>query len=460
MKKQHDKISKSPHVLLITFPAQGHINPFIQFSKRLTSKGVKTTLITTIFFLKSNFIDKTNTTSIEVGAISDGFDDGYANVDSPETYLKTFKEVGSRSLAELIKKLLGEGSTIDAIIYDSFVTWALDVAMEFGIICGSFFTQACGVNMIYYHVHKGLIPLPLGPTVSVPRLPPFERCETPSFVHDHGKYPGWTETVLGQFANIDQARWVFTNIFYQFEEEVIEWMRKKWKLMAIGPTLPSMYVDKRLEDDKYYGFNIYQAKHNECNDWLNDKPKKSVVYVSFGSSSQLGSEQMKEIAWGLSDSNVNFLWVVRKEEEEKLPNEIMEKKLTGKGMVVAWCRQLDVLAHKSVGCFITHCGFNSILEAISLGVPMVGMPQWSDQTTNAKFLEEIWDVGVRVKADKNGIVRHENLAACINTIMEEDRGFIVRTNAEKWRDLAKLAIDEGGSSDKDIDEFVNELIKA
>ncbi|KAD6454739.1 hypothetical protein E3N88_09445 [Mikania micrantha] len=374
MKKQHDKISKSPHVLLITFPAQGHINPLIQFAKRLTSKGVKTTLITTIFFLKSNFIDKTNTTSIELEAISDGFDDGYANVDSPETYLKTFKEVGSRSLAELIKKLLSEGSTIDAIIYDSFVTWALDVAMEFGIIC--------------------------------------------------------------------------------------EWMRKKWKLMAIGPTLPSMYLDKRLEDDKDYGFNLYQAKHNECNNWLNDKPKKSVVYVSFGSSSQLGSEQMKEIAWGLSDSNVNFLWVVRKEEEEKLPNEIMEKKLTGKGMVVTWCRQLDVLAHESVGCFITHCGFNSILEAISLGVPMVGMPQWSDQITNAKFLEEIWDVGVRVKADENGIVRRENLVTCIKTIMEEERGVIVRTNAEKWRDLAKLAVDEGGSSDKDIDEFVYELIKA
>ncbi|KAL8239850.1 hypothetical protein R6Q59_016417 [Mikania micrantha] len=462
MEKQHDNITKSPHVLLLPFPAQGHINPIIQFGKRLISKGVKTTLITTIFFLNSHFTNKTNNTSIEIEAISDGFDEGgEASADSPESYLKTFKEVGSRSLADLIKKLLSQGKTIDAIIYDPFMTWPLDVALEFGINGGSFFTQACGVNIIYYHVHKGLISLPLGPTtVSVPGLPPLERWETPSYVHNYGPYPGWSKTVFGQFANIDQARWVFTTSFYQFEKEVIEWMRKKWKLMAIGPTLPSMYLDKRLEDDKDYGFNLYQAKHNECNDWLNDKPKKSVVYVSFGSSSQLGSEQMKEIAWGLSDSNVNFLWVVRKEEEEKLPNEIMEKKLIGKGMVVAWCRQLDVLAHESVGCFITHCGFNSILEAISLGVPMVGMPQWSDQTTNAKFLEEIWNVGVRVKADENGIVRRENMAACIKTIMEEERGVIARTNAEKWRDLAKLAVDEGGSSDKDIDEFVYELIKA
>ncbi|KAD6455134.1 hypothetical protein E3N88_09840 [Mikania micrantha] len=383
MEKQHDNITKSPHVLLLPFPAQGHINPIIQFGKRLISKGVKTTLITTIFFLNSHFTNKTNNTSIEIEAISDGFDEGgEASADSPESYLKTFKEVGSRSLADLIKKLLSQGKTIDAIIYDPFMTWPLDVALEFGINGGSFFTQACGVNIIYYHVHKGLISLPLGPTtVSVPGLPPLERWETPSYVHNYGPYPGWSKTVFGQFANIDQARWVFTTSFYQFEKEVIDWMRKKWKLMAIGPTLPSMYLDKRLEDDKDYGFNLYQANHNKYTNWLNDKPKKSVVYVSFGSIAKLGHEQMEEIAWGLTDSDVNFLWVVRAEEEEKLPKEFVDKILTIK-------------------------------------------------------------------------------ASCIKTIMKEERGVIARRNALKWKDLAKLAIDEGGSSDKDIDEFVYELTKA
>ncbi|KAD6454737.1 hypothetical protein E3N88_09443 [Mikania micrantha] len=392
MEKQHDNITKSPHVILLPFPAQGHINPIIQFGKRLISKGIKTTLITTIFFLNSHFTNKTNATSIEIEAISDGFDEGgEASADSPESYLKTFKEVGSRSLIDLIKKLQSQGKTIDAIIYDPFITWVLDVALEFGIKGGSFFTQACCVNSIYYHVHKGLISLPLGPTtVSVPGLPPLERWETPSYVHNYGPYPGWSKTVFGQFANIDQARWVFTTSFYQFEKEVIDWMRKKWKLMAIGPTLPSMYLDKRLEDDKDYGFNLYQANHSEYIDWLNDKPKKSVVYVSFGSIAKLGHEQMEEIAW----------------------------------------------------------------------VPVVGMPQWTDQITNAKFLEEIWDIGVRVKSDENGIVRRENLASCIKTIMKEERGVIARRNALKWKNLAKLAIDQGGSSDKDIDEFVYELTKA
>ncbi|KAI7755332.1 hypothetical protein M8C21_028079, partial [Ambrosia artemisiifolia] len=401
--EEHHNINKPPHVLLFPYPStQGHINPFIQFGKRLLSKGVKTTLITTIYTLNST-LNHNNTTSIDIETISDGFDKGgYASAESAESYLKTFKEVGSKSLADLIKKLQNEGRTIDAIIYDSLIIWALDVAMEFGIDGGSFFTQACGVNSIYYHVHKGLISLPIGETISVPGLPQVERWETPSFVQNYEPYSGWSQTVFGQFDNIDQARWVFTNSFYQLEEEVITWMRKLWKLKVIGPTLPSVYLDKRLEDDIGYGFNLFKANHNECMNWLSDKPKESVVYVSFGSVMKLGPEQMEEIAWGLSDCDVNFLWVVRAEEEGKLPKKFLDAKIPRKGLVVTWCRQLDVLAHESVGCFITHCGFNSTLEAISLGVPTVGMPQVSDQTTNAKLLDEVWGVGVRAKADADG----------------------------------------------------------
>ncbi|KAI7746824.1 hypothetical protein M8C21_026257 [Ambrosia artemisiifolia] len=437
MAEQH-KINKSPHVLIFPFPAQGHLNPLIQFGKRLVSKGVKTTLVTTIYLFNTSH--KNNTSSINIEAISDGFDEGGdASADSPESYLKRFKEVGSKSLGDLIKTLQSQGDTIDAIIYDAFNSWALDVAIEFGIDGGSFFTQACSVNNIYYHVHKGLITLPLRVPVSVPGLPQLECLETPSFVHNYGPYPGWTETVFNQFVNIDQARWVFSNSFYQLESEVIEWMRKMWKLKVIGPTLPSMYLDKRLEDDKDYGFNLFRANNTECMSWLDNKPKNSVVYISFGSLAQLGPEQMEEIAWGLTDSNVNFLWVVRADEEEKLPKEFLDQKITGKGLVVSWCKQLDVLAHESVGCFVTHCGFNSALEAISLGVPVVGMPQWTDQTTNAKLLDDIWGVGVRVKSNEKGIVTRGNLVSCIKKILEDERGVVARNNAAKWRELAKAA---------------------
>ncbi|KAI3671023.1 hypothetical protein L1987_87669 [Smallanthus sonchifolius] len=452
-------MTKSPHVLLFPYPSQGHINPLIQFGKRLLSKGVKPTLVTTIYTFNSTLPHhNTNTTSIQIEPISDGFDEGgYTSADTAESYLKTFKEVGSKSLSDLIKKLQNKGTTIDAIVYDSMITWALDVAIEFGIRGGSFFTQTCVVNSLYYHVHKGLVCMPVGETVSVPGFPLIERWETPSFVKNYDPNCAWVRTVIGQFGNIDQARWVFTNSFYQLEKEVIDWMRKLWKLKAIGPTLPSMYLDKRLEDDKDYGFDLFNANHNECLKWLNDKPKQSVVYLSFGSMIKLGPEQMEEIACALRDSDMNFLWVLRAKEGGKLPNDLLDAIKARKGLVVAWCRQLDVLAHESIGCFVTHCGFNSTLEAISLGVPVVGMPQVSDQTTNAKCLDDVWGVGVRIKADENGIVRRGNLASCIRNIMEDERGVIARKNAKKWRELAKIAVDEGGSSDKDIDEFVCEL---
>ncbi|GKE21404.1 hypothetical protein Tco_1432916, partial [Tanacetum coccineum] len=186
---------KTPHILLFPYPSQGHMNPIIEFGKRLISKGVKVTLITTVYISNTIISHNTNTTSLEIEPISDGFDEhGRAGASSSEDYLQKFKEVGSKSL---------------------------DVAMEFGISGGTFFTQACAVNNIYYHVYKGLIPVPLGSSVSVPGLPPFEYWETPCFVQKYGPYyyPGWTEIVFNQFANIDQARWVFTNTFYKLEEE-------------------------------------------------------------------------------------------------------------------------------------------------------------------------------------------------------------------------------------------------
>ena len=121
-----------------------------------------------------------------------------------------------------------------------------------------------------------------------------------------------------------------------------------------------------------------------------------MVYISFGTLATLGEEQMEEITWGLKNSSCHFLWVVRESEVKKLPINFLQE-TTEKGSVVSWCPQLEVLAHKAVGCFMTHSGWNSTLEALSLGVPMVAMSQWTNQPTNAKFIVDVWKVGVRIK---------------------------------------------------------------
>ena len=190
------------------------------------------------------------------------------------------------------------------------------------------------------------------------------------------------------------------------------------KLRTIGPTIPYIFLDKnRLEHEDDYGFA--QFKGEECTKWLDNQPKGSVLFVSLGTISAVNKEQMEELAWGLIDSGRNFLWVVRDSEEAKLPNGFSKK--TEKNLVVSWCHQLEVLSHEAIGCFVTHCGWNSTLEALCLGVPMVAMPQWADQTTNAKLIVEVWKTGVRAQVDEKGAVRREALKNSIWEIMEGKR---------------------------------------
>lgn len=98
------------------------------------------------------------------------------------------------------------------------------------------------------------------------------------------------------------------------------------------------------------------------------------------------------------------------------------------------------------------------MEGLSLGVPMVCVTQWSDQPTNAKFVEEVWKVGVRAEKDEEGIVRRKELEKCIREVMVGERSGEMKNNASKWRDLAKVAVRLGGSSDTNVDQFVVKLL--
>ncbi|XP_027165566.1 UDP-glycosyltransferase 74G1-like [Coffea eugenioides] len=445
------------HCLILPFPIQGHINPMLQFAKRLQHEGTKITFATTKSLFKT--VNEVSG-SISVKAISDGYDEG-ANGIAPEIYLLKFQKVGSETLTELILKLQDLGRPVDCIIYDAFLPWCLDVAKDLGVRAGVFFTQSCAVNNIYYHVHKGLLKLPLEATeVDIPGLPPLLASDLPSFVSNPGPYPATSQLVVhDQMEKIEEADWIFFNTFYKLEEKVNDWMATILPVKTIGPTIPSMYLDKRLEDDKQYGLNLFKPMTNACVSWLNERSINSVVYVAFGSLAELDVVQMEELSWGLRTSNYHFLWVVRESELKMLPKDFV-KETFDKGLIISWCPQPEVLAHKSIGCFITHCGWNSTLEALSLGVPMIAMPQWTDQSTNAKFVKDIWKMGIKAQPDENGIVRRDAIGQCLITVMEGEIGQEIRKNAKKWKDLARQALEEGGSSDENTKDFVSKLIQS
>lgn len=207
--------------------------------------------------------------------------------------------------------------------------------------------------------------------------------------------------------------------------------------------------------------NLLQAEDNEkCKQWLDAKPQSSVIYLSFGSFASLPQKQMDELANGLIACNKPFIWVVRAAELNKLPCNFVEHSCK-QGLVVSWSSQLDVLGHESVGCFVTHCGWNSTIEALSLGVPMVAMPQWTDQTTNAKYVEDVWGVGIRARStsddDGGKIVLRGEFERCIREVMEGERSEEIRQNAKMWRNSVEEAMSKGGSSDQNLNEFVEFL---
>lgn len=173
-------------------------------------------------------------------------------------------------------------------------------------------------------------------------------------------------------------------------------MASKWSIKTIGPTI--------LKDNKHHGSCILEVASKACLDWLDKRDPRSIVYVSLGSIATLGEEQMVELASGLlMMSDYHFLWMVRASEECKLPTKF-KSEISKKGLIMNWCPQLEALAHLAVPCFMTHSGWNSTIEALSSGVPMIAMPVMVDQTTNAKFVADVWQVGGRVKANDKGIV--------------------------------------------------------
>lgn len=218
-----EKPCSKAHCLVLSFPAQGHINPMLQFSKRLEHKGVRVTFVTTRF-ISNTIINPAGSspTSIALETISDGYDEGgIAHAESIKAYLDRFWEVGLLTLVNLVEKLNSSGSPVNCIIYDAFMPWGLDVAREFGLVGSVFFTQSCAVDSIYYHVHQGLIKLPLVETeILIPGLPPLEPQDMPSMISKLGTYPDFFDMLLDQFSNIANADWVLCNTFYELEQEV------------------------------------------------------------------------------------------------------------------------------------------------------------------------------------------------------------------------------------------------
>ncbi|XP_042058072.1 UDP glycosyltransferase 9-like [Salvia splendens] len=436
---------RKAQVIVIPYPAQGHINPALAFAKCLASKGLLVAVVTTTSIAKSaNFSD---CASLTLHTVSDGSE----HVEGTETvkaYLKRFRCNFSRNLADFMDNHM---SCARAIIYDSIMPWVLDIAKDRGLAGACFFTQSCGVSAVFHHLGQGLqlrYPYEDDVAVSLPALPPLEKRDLPSFCHLVDPDQCAVKLLNDQFSNLDRADWVFFNTFDNLETRILEWMRRRWAITTIGPTF------LLLGEAKKHSISMFEPKADAYREWLESRETHSVIYVSFGSIASLEKEQMAELGHALLNTGRHFLWVVRSSELDKLPPDFANT-AAGKGLVVEWCHQPEVLAHKAVACFVTHCGWNSTLEGLSHGVPLVAMAQWVDQNTNAKLVADVWGAGARCGGG-DGIVGREEIAMCIERVVGGD--VRIRRNALRWKELAAEAVGKGGSSDVSVLDFVSKIV--
>ncbi|KAK9005142.1 hypothetical protein V6N11_042588 [Hibiscus sabdariffa] len=417
------------HVLVVTYPAQGHINPLLQFAKRLNSKGVKATVATTPYTIDSIRVNS----SIAVELISDGFDEGGFNqAPTLEAYLESFKTAGSKTLAELIMKLNNSGTPVCCVAYDSLLSWALGVAKGFGIPAAIMLTNSATVCSFYWQINRGCLTLPVEQetlAAPMPGLPSLDISDLPSFLAQPTNQSAYLALILDKLGTLDENDWVFCNSFEELESELLEALAAEWPVVTIGPMVPSFYLDRRIEGDTSYGASLWNHDNDQCLKWLDSKPLKSVVYVSFGSMACISTDQLQEVACGLKASNMPFLWVAKEFKDHRLL-ELVDS-IGEAGLIVTWCDQLEVLAHRAVGCFVTHCGWNSTLEGLSLG---------------------------RCESEPRRRDRHEGgTRKCLTEVMIGERSGEIMGNASKWRELARRDVSAGGSSDKKIDEFIAKL---
>jgi UDP:flavonoid glycosyltransferase YjiC (YdhE family) len=197
------------------------------------------------------------------------------------------------------------------------------------------------------------------------------------------------------------------------------------------------------------------TQDQSCLSWLNTQAPKSVLYVSFGSIATLSDTEFTEIAWGLASSNQPFLWVVRpglvrgSEWPETLPNGFLEM-MNGRGHIVKWAPQQEVLAHTATGGFWTHNGWNSTLESICEGVPMICLPCFGDQKVNARYVSHVWKIGVHLE---NRLERGA-IDKAIRKVMVETEGEEMRDRIVHLKEKVHLSLRQGGSSHQALESLI------
>nr|GMD44568.1 UDP-glucose:flavonoid 3-O-glucosyltransferase [Ipomoea batatas]GME21533.1 UDP-glucose:flavonoid 3-O-glucosyltransferase [Ipomoea batatas] len=257
----------------------------------------------------------------------------------------------------------------------------------------------------------------------------------------HTSFPGM---IYNMALKLPDANAVVLNSFQKLDPTITDDLRSKLqKVFNIGPMILLPSTPKPpISDD-----------HN-CIPWLDSLPPASpAVYLSFGSGLMPPPDEIVALAEALEAKRAPFLWSLKPHGVKHLPEGFLER-TKELGKIMPWAPQVQVLSHPRVGAFVTHCGWNSILEAISFGVCMICRPFYGDQQINTRFVESVWEIGVKVEG---GIFTKDETMKALSVVLDSDRGKLLKQNVVKLKGEALEALKPNGSSTKDFQELVRLL---
>ncbi|XWS62932.1 hypothetical protein CRYUN_Cryun06bG0053000 [Craigia yunnanensis] len=356
---------------------------------------------------------------------------------SPEANMdmigKFFK--ATAMLQEPLEHLIQECKP-DCLVADMFFSWATDSADKYEIP-RLMFNESISLYEPYKKVESDSEPF------VIPNLPDA-RCLTQ---HDENDFTmlvkEWRESELRSYG-------IIVNSFYELEATYADHYRNVLgrKACHIGPV---SLCNSAIEDKADRGKKALIDEH-ECLKWLDSKEPNSVFYICFGSVANFNVAQLMEIAFAIEASRQQFIWVVRKEktneeEEDWLP-EGFEKRMEGKGLIIrGWTPQVLILDHEAVGGFVTHCGWNSILEVVSAGLPMVTWPVFAEQFYNEKLVTQVLKIGIGVGVQKwvevvGDFVKKDAIEKAVKEIMVGEKAEEMRSRAKALGEKAKRAVDK------------------
>lgn len=282
--------------------------------------------------------------------------------------------------------------------------------------------------------------------------------DLPSFIRTTDPNDIMLNFAMNQVEKVHEASALILNTFDALESEILKQL--SYMVPSIYTIGPLHLLESQIQDNnglKNIKSNLWKEEF-ECMKWLDTKEPNSVIYVNFGSVTVMSPEQLREFAWGLANSKRNFLWIIRPDlvmgESAVLDFEFFDE-TKNRGLLASWCPQGDVLSHKSIGGFLTHCGWNSMFESICSGVPMICWPFFAEQQTNCWFCSKKLGIGI----ETNSNLEKDEVEKLVNELIVGEKGKKMREKAEELKKLAEEAITEpSGSSYSNLEKLINNVL--